>query len=410
MKKIGYIVSVFPSTSATFVLNEIIMLKKNNFNIKVISLKRPNNEVIQSGVEDFLDNIIYVPNVKDGLKEIIKLIIYNLKYLIKNPIKYFKNLNVALKTKSKNVIYDFYRAVYLSQHLNIDDIDHIHSQFAHSPTNIAYFLNVLTNKKYSFTCHAVDIFVEKNRVLIEKQLENASFAITISRYNIEYIKNIIFNKKLVNKFEIVRCGIDYNNLKKIEDGNIKSKNNVKIFSVGRFVEKKGFDFLIESLKNIDRKKIDFECIIVGDGPLYNGINEKIINYGLEDKIILLGAVNSKVVKENLVNSDIFILPCVIAENGDMDGIPVSLMEAMSYEVPTISTKVSGIPELITSHKNGILVEPKDIKGLEEAIEFLIKNPEKRIEYGKNARKKIIDEFGLEENTNKLVQKFKQLIK
>lgn len=402
MKTIAYIVSVFPSTSATFVLNELLMLKRQGFNIKVLSLRQPIGEIKQEGIQEF-DEIIYIPHLREGVSATITLVIGSLKYMFKYPRKYFKVLKRVLNKKSRRVLYDFIRATYVSLYLEDNKIDHIHSQFAHSPTNIAYFVNLLIDKNYSFTCHAVDIFLDKNRVLLEEQLKNALFAVTISHFNINYIKKLISEEKSVDKFRVVRCGIDYNKFKKNETK--KYNNKVQIFSVGRFVDKKGFIYLIEALKEVRDKRIEFDCRIVGDGPLHEEIEQKVTEYKLNDCVSLVGAVGTIQIRKYLENADVFILPCIQADNGDMDGIPVSLMEAMAFEIPVISTTISGIPELIEDKVSGILVEPKNVDQLQSAIELIINNPKLRKKYGEEGRKKVIQEFGLKENTQILIDEF-----
>ncbi len=407
MKNILYIVSVFPSTSATFVLNEILELKKEGFNIEIASLRKSKGEIHQSGVESFND-ILYIPHIRQGVYDTLNLIWSNIIYCLRYPKRYFRVFKYIKNKKSKRLWYDFFRSVYLDLQLEKLNINHVHSQFAHSPTNIAFLLNILSGRKYSYTCHAVDIFVPENRILLEEQLEKASFAITISNFNIKYIKNIIKNKSLVNKFEVVRCGIDYNKFKNEVNKN-KYNKKINIFSVGRFVEKKGFIYLIEALRSIKEEDIDFECNIVGDGPLYKEIEEKIYNYNLEKEVKLVGSVGSSEIRNYLNNSDIFVLPCVQAKNGDMDGIPVSLMEAMAFEIPVISTQISGIPELIENGVSGLVVEPENSIQLKEAIIKLIKSQSLREEYGKNGRIKVINEYGLGDNTRILVDKFIETI-
>lgn len=403
MKKILYIVSVFPATSATFILNEMLMLKEKGYKIKIVSLRKPINQIYQNGVEEFEEDIIYVPHIKQSLNEGLKLISSNFKYLIYNPIKYIKGLYKASKGKSTNLIYDYIRAVYLVNYLNNSEIDHIHSQFAHGPTTIAYYLNMLTGKKFSFTCHAVDIFVQSNSKTLEEKINKAEFVATISNYNVGFIENKLINKNLVGKLNVVRCGInpqDYKPLEKPKYNEVK-----KIFSVGRFVEKKGFKYLIDALKIISDKGINFQCNIVGDGPLFNEINEKVQQLKLTKKINLIGQADSQKIKDYLSNSDMFVLPCTKATNGDMDGIPVSLMESMAYKLPVVSTNISGIPELVIDGKNGLIVEEKNSEKLADAIEKLILNKDIRLKYGENGRKHIIDEFGLEVNIAKLSNLF-----
>ncbi|PAE96540.1 glycosyltransferase [Shouchella clausii] len=408
MKKILYIVSVFPSTSATFVLNEMLALKREGYEIEIVSLRTPKDEVLQSGVENFVDNIIYVPHVKNSSMDKLKLAYTNLMYLFSNPVKYTKLLFNSIQHRSLNQIYDFLRAAYVASVMGEVKVDHVHAQFAHAPTSIAYYLKILTGKKYSFTCHAVDIFVPKNASMLEEKVKHAEFVATISNYNVKYIENKLRNKSLSNKIRVIRCGIDLNNFKR--DREKKERKIVNIFSVGRFVEKKGFSYLVEALKLVSDNGFSYNCNIIGEGPLFNDIKDKIKKTGLENNINLLGKADSITVKRYLQDADIFVLPCVTAQNGDMDGIPVSLMEAMAYEVPVISTSISGIPELVKHKVNGLIVKEKNSTELAEAIQSLILEQDSRILYGKEGRKYISTEFRLDRNTKKLVCLFNSIYK
>ncbi|UJF34584.1 glycosyltransferase [Paenibacillus hexagrammi] len=403
MNKILYVVSVFPSTSATFVLNEMLKLKERGFEIEIISLRKPKNEIFQPGIEEF-KKVTYIPHVKQNKMDGIKLIGSNFKYLLHNPKKYISGLVCAIKGKSYNLFYDFLRAVYLIQNIDLSEINHIHSQFAHTPTSLAYFISILINKQYSFTCHAVDIFVQNS--LFEEKLSRSKFAVTISDFNKNYINDLVEDKALTNKIKIIRCGVNYEEFKPP----VKKQNNnrVRLLSVGRFVEKKGFIYLVDALKILDQKGINFECDIIGNGPLFEMIKCKVRDYELDNKINLLGAQSSGKIKEYLCKADIFVLPCVKSENGDMDGIPVSIMEAMSFEIPVISTNISGIPELIKNEENGLIVEEKNSIEFANAIQLLIQNNQLRSIYGQNGRNFIIKEFGINENVHKLVELFVEI--
>ncbi|MEC5271998.1 glycosyltransferase [Caldifermentibacillus hisashii] len=407
MKKIIYIVSVFPSTSATFVLNEMLRLKERGYQVTILSLRHPVNEVIQTGTENF-KSIYYLPHIKQRKKDIFKLLSKNMQFFISHPVMYIKNLFNACKFKSSKMLYDFFRAVYIVPMINSLNIKHVHAQFAHGPTNIAYFIKQLTNQKYSFTCHAVDLFVQNTPRILEEKIKNSEFVATISSFNVNFIEERLLDKNLIEKVNVVRCGID---LEKItpNNNNSNARNVVKILSIGRFVEKKGFVYLVDALYKLKVRGLSFNCQLIGDGTLFNEIKKKIKELKLTNDIELLGKLDSKKIGEYLSDSDIFVLPCITAKDGDMDGIPVSIMEAMAYKVPVISTRISGIPELIINGESGLLVEEKDSEMLAEALEKLILNKRLRLILGKSGRRKIEEEYNLDQNVNKLIELFERVV-
>jgi glycosyltransferase involved in cell wall biosynthesis len=406
MKNILYVLSVFPSTSATFVLNELLMLKDHGYKIFIVSLRKPKGEILHAGSELFED-VFYLPHHSNGASDILNLIKENLNLFIHHPLKYTIGLFDALSSGTLKFIYDFFRSSYLVKKLNSVEIFHIHAHFAHSPTTIARYLSYWMGNDYSFTCHAVDLFVKKNFHCFERKLRDAKFAITISQFNKDFLLNSISDKDLIKKVDIIRCGIDHDKFKR--NGLDNNKSQINILSVGRFVEKKGFDYLIEALRILKNKRLNFNCKIIGDGPLFNSISEKIAEMKIKDSVHLLGAKDSSFILNELKKADLFVLPCVVAGNGDMDGIPVSIMEAMACEIPVVSTNISGIPELVSDEVEGLLVEQRNSEQLAEAIEKLILDHNLRARLGKNARSKIIKNFSLMENIKKLETLFLEKI-
>lgn len=407
--KIMYIVSVFPGTSTTFILNEMIKLRESGYELEVISLRKPKKEISQNGSEIF-KNIYYVPHIKNKKSELLGLIRGNINCFIKHPLKYLKeSFKVAFEMKMA-LYYDFARAACIVSSSDFNKISHIHAQFAHSPTTVAYYVNKLTNMKYSFTSHAVDIFT-KESFLLERKLLNSDFSVTISEFNRNYINNMLNNKRLASKLYVIRCGIDISKFKRTVSENERRKDRkIKIMSVGRFVEKKGFTYLISAIKELVDRKLEVTCTIIGGGPLYNEIKDQVNILNLSDYINMPGAQSSEEVRMQLEDSDIFVLPCVTANNGDMDGIPVSLMEAMALEIPVISTKVSGIPELIIDEENGLLVAEKSASELANAIYKMVMDEKLRKDYGTKGRQIVMEKYDINDNGRQLVELFKEKIK
>ena len=272
-------------------------------------------------------------------------------------------------------------------------VNHIHSHFVMNNSTSALFISNLTNIPFSFTAHAIDIYV--NPYLIEGKAKKAKFVVTISNYNKKHLaKNFGINP---SKIKIIHCGIDLDKFKPKKT----KRSGFFILSVARLVEKKGLGYLIKSCYSLKKKNIDFKCIIVGNGPLKNELFDEIKKYGLENNIELKGNIPQSQLDNIFRKADVFVLPCILAENGDRDGIPVSLMEAMSMEIPVVSTDVSGIPELIDDEVNGLLVDEKNVDELTDAIVALYNNPALKEKMGKNARIKIGKDFNLEKEVEKL---------
>ncbi len=257
----------------------------------------------------------------------------------------------------------------------------IHAQFATQPAIVSLLIKKYykDKPKYSFTFHAYDIYF--NNKWFSLLVNNCHKAFSISNYNIEYI-----NKKFLNSEKIVlsRLGVFHET---IEDNISSKEGKVKIFTLGLiswFVEKKGIGYLLDSMLALKENKRDnIKLILAGDGPLKGKYLEFIKNNNLTDSIEYIGKVKGKQ-KEDFFNAiDVFVLPSISLSN-DQDGIPVVLMEAISFSLPLISTDVSGIPEICINDYNGLLIKEKNISELIEAIKFMDKNKIEMSRYAKNS--------------------------
>ena len=203
---------------------------------------------------------------------------------------------------------------------------------------------------------------------------------------------------------IIHCGID---LRSITFGTKKKDEKSIILAVGRLVEQKGFKYLIHGCKLLrEERTLAFVCKIIGEGGDRPELEEIIRKHDLSEVVSLLGPMEQGAVVNVLKSAVLFVLPCVVERTGSRDGIPVALMEAMAMGIPVISTRVSGIPELVKNGA-GILVEPKDVDGLAIAMKkILMLRDEKREEMGKRGRAVVEENFNLAREVRKLAELFK----
>jgi glycosyltransferase involved in cell wall biosynthesis len=295
-------------------------------------------------------------------------------------------------------------------------------------TTIALIVARLTGITFSFTAHANDLFV--NPILLPEKIRAARFIIAISEYNRAFLYNLVPMQETLQKTHVVHCGIDVDRFSKkhpagqrpagaslLTDG----QGQTTIVAVGRLVEKKGYPYLIQACKILAARGIPFRCLIAGSGPQEAFLQQLIDDNGLTgpdgtsgpDKapassasssyVQLLGRVFQEDLLSLLAQADVFCLPCVVAQDGDMDGIPNTLMEAMAMQIATISTSVSGIPELIKDGKTGLLVPPQDAESLADAIARLIGDQHLRTSLGQAARAHIAEQFEVQNNVRRLVE-------
>ena len=287
------------------------------------------------------------------------------------------------------ILYHFLEAGYLYTRFKDNSLHHIHAHFLSGPTSIALFLSRYLNVPYSFTMHASNIFIDHH--MLKTKLQMCKKAVTISDYNKKYLLSK-YGEKFASKIDVIHCGISL--LAFQPEENEKTMPPL-ILAVGQLLERKGMRYLVDACRLLKRKGMEFQCHIVGDGKELKLLTEMIDEYELSEFVILLGRQPQECVKKLLQEASIFVLPSIVTEFGGREGIPVALMEAMAMQLPVVSTKTVGIPELIENEKEGLLVEQKNPEELAAALEFLLKTSEVRIEMGRRGREKVAQQFNID---------------
>jgi len=397
--KILYVVSLFPCWSETFIVREINALKKNGVDISILSLKNPIEKLVQTDTMSLNEDVVYPSNSVvtffNGLKAFIKKPFVNIKQLYRIVLSLYKKPLSMLKS-----IATWWLTLSVIERIKCLDVDHIHAHWATYPSTSALILSSNLDIPFSFTSHAHDIFLEDH--LLKEKLTESKFSVTISKYNKERLTKQL-NLNLESKLHVVHCGIDIEDHKFLPD----NRDTKMILAVGRLDYIKGFSVLIDACKFFKSSDSNFKCNIIGSGPLESVLQQQIIDNNLENYVELVGVMPQEEIKTYLAKSNLFVLPSVVTKEGDMDGIPVALMEAMAVGIPVVSTTVSGIPELIDNHVNGLIVKPNDPLALSTAMLEIINNTELSKEFSINARSTIESEFSIYKEADKLHSLFKK---
>jgi len=268
------------------------------------------------------------------------------------------------------------------------------------PTTAAVILSKLTGIPFSFTAHAWDIFVNCDG--LEDKINRAKFVITCTDYNRKFLSHFCQNGQH-KKVHLNYHGIDIDKFmvhgSRFMDR--KQDQRFKILAIGRLVETKGFEYLIEACRILNDKGVDFECQIVGSGPLENKLESLSTSYELRAKIQFLGIRTQEEIKKLYSEATVLAQPSVMARNGDRDGIPNVILEAMALGVPVVATNFSGIPEAVIEGKTGILVPEKDAVALAVAIENIYQDAKRRDILIRNARELIEQKFSVSRNVEEL---------
>jgi len=288
-------------------------------------------------------------------------------------------------------------------------IQHLHAHFAADTALTTMIASKLLDIPFSFTAHAYDLFIDKvpaapgegRDARLRRLTRHASRIVTISEFNRDYLLAKV-GSEILEKIVIIRCGIDPLNFtrhKRVE-GDI-----VRFLCVGRFVEKKGHERLLQAFRNVADVRANVRLRLAGDGPLKPAMMELCETLGLSDKVEYLGSVPSESVMEEMRRADVFVLHSVTAKNGDMEGVPVSIMEASATGLPVVSTRHSGIPELVLDGISGLLTDEADTQSFSQNMLRLADNAQLRLKLGEAGCRHVRKNYDLMNEATKLAELF-----
>jgi glycosyltransferase involved in cell wall biosynthesis len=398
--KVAYTMSRFPKLTETFILYEILALEKMGVQVELFPLLHEKQSVRHPEAAKMEQRAHFHPFISG------KILAANLHYILRKPRTYFGTLTEVLAGTFGSVnffvgaIGIYPKAVRMAYEMEKLGVAHLHAHFCTHPAVAALIVHRLAGISYSFTAHGSDLHVERR--MLDQKIKAAAFAITISNFN----KNVMIEEcgeAMADKIFVVRCGVDVDQFKP----NFKKEANrpFQIVCVASFEEVKGHQYLVEACKILRDRGVNFQCHLVGYGPLRNQVIQQVNRLGLADCIVIHPPRPRQEIINMLTEADVKVLPSVPTKQGKREGIPVVLMEAMACGLPVVSSQLSGIPELVENSRSGILVEPRDARGLSDALIQLYENPQLRRKMGEAGREKVVREFNLQKNAERLAKLF-----
>jgi glycosyltransferase involved in cell wall biosynthesis len=404
--KIAYLLKTFPKLSETFILNEILELERQGLELHIFSLREPSETKMHAGVAEVKAEVTYLRYVvpQPALHRIPferyaqRLQRSNDRWFVflRRPVRYLRTLFFHLRHSGRRRYFD--QALGLARELLKGEFTHLHAHFANEPTSVANLAHHLTGCPFSFTAHAKDIYLS-DRADLATKMAAAEFVITCTGFNRNYLTEIADPK---TRIHVCYHGVDLSRFSCEPEGHrADSDEPFRILSVGRFCEKKGFPYLLQACHRLKQRERPFVCRIIGFGPLQQELEELIRTLQLHDRVALAGKMTQDKLIHEYRRSDLFVLPCLVTDDGDRDGIPNVLVEAMAMRLPVVSTPVSGIGELVGHMQNGLLVAEKDSESLAAAMEMLLEDPELRRRLAANGRQKVMEAFSLDRSTLKV---------
>jgi glycosyltransferase involved in cell wall biosynthesis len=384
LRRAVYVVSLFPCWSETFIVREIAALIENGVDVRIVSLKKPSETLVQSDAAALLDRVRHPQSALHAVGGALHALLRSpgavLGSFFAILVDGWRQPGVAAKSLGA-----WLRGLEHAAWLRAFDPQIVHAHWATYPSTAAWTLGRVLRRPFSFTCHAHDIFIE--RQLIARKIRDAALAVTISRFNIAWL-SARATPLAGRKLKIVHCGVDMAK----NQWNPHGRDGHSILTVGRLDPIKGFATLIEALALLKARGVEFRCRLLGSGPLDAELRALAHARGVADRIEFTGAQPQDTVRGWMNEAALFVLPSEVAEDGNRDGIPVALMEAMASGCPVISTRVSGIPELIGDQREGLLVDERQPRALADAMQRLLEDAELRRQVTAGARAKIEREF------------------
>ncbi|CAD5373918.1 Glycosyltransferase [Rubrivivax sp. A210] len=402
---VAYVMNGFPRLSETFIAHEIHQLEQAGLRLRLFVVKRENEPMVHPVVSAIHAPLAYLSKATSlsgttltgWLRRNLPTFgAAQLRVLARHPLRYLATLASAAALTwrhwpRKVFVKEFLQAGEIAAAVLADgSVQHLHGHFCHGVATITWFASRMTGIPFSFTAHAKDIYqAELNPGrLLERKLGAARFVATCTCANALVLQA---RHERPHEVHTIYHGLD-------TDYFSPAENPVKpavptVLAVGRLVEKKGFDQLIAACGLLRQQGVAFRCLIVGeDGSAGPALRAQIASLGLDDTVQLHGAVTQEKLREIYRAAQTFALPCQIMEDGDRDGFPNVLAEAMAMGVPVVSTAISGIPEMIDDGVHGLLVQPRDPAALAGALQRVLTDAALHAALARAGRERICERF------------------
>jgi len=401
---VAFVLKGYPRLSEAFIAHEIRALEGCGLDIRIVSLRHPTDKYLHPVHREVQAPVVYLP-----------------EYLYREPLRTWRawragrrspGYRTARRTWLRDLARDptpnrvrrFGQAMVLAHELP-PDVSHLHAHFLHTPASVARYASLLTGLSWSCSAHARDIWTSPEWEKREK-LANCRWAVTCTSVNLQHLRSLA---PAASRVELLYHGLDTERFpapdttRARRDGG-SANDPVRILSVGRAVEKKGYQDLLDALAALP-KDIHWRFVHIGGGPLRARLNARARALGIEAQLSWLGARPHDQVLREYRQADVFVLACKVARDGDRDGLPNVLMEAQSQGLACVATRVSAIPELIEDDVTGLLTPQRDSAALSQALQRLIVDPAMRERLGQAGQRRVAEQFSFGAGIDRLASRF-----
>ena len=398
-RPVAVVVKGYPRLSETFIAQEILALERRGLDLVIVSLRRPTDRFTHPIHAEIRSPVHYLP---EYLHEAPGRVLRAWKAVRRLP-GYARARSTWLadlaRDRTPNRVRRFGQALVLAAELG--RIESIHAHFLHTPASVARYASAMLGIGWSFSAHAKDVWTTPAWEKREK-LADARFGVTCTRVNLEHLAALAPSPEVV---ELVYHGLDRGRFpvrvaERVPRDGSDPSDPVKILSVGRLVEKKGFDDLLGALAKLP-PSLAWALDVVGGGALEARLRRQAASLGIGVRVHWHGSLPHDRVVEYFASADVFALASRVSADGDRDGLPNVLMEAQLLGAACVATRVSATPELIEHEVNGLLVPPRDTGALAAALERAIADPALRARLAEAGRCVVTTRFSFEDGAARI---------
>jgi glycosyltransferase involved in cell wall biosynthesis len=405
-RKIVVVLKGYPRLSETFIAQELLGLERAGMDLTLVALRRPTDAKRHPVHNEIRAPVHYLP-----------------EYLHEEPLRVARSFLTAVfrggfrralrafvadlrRDPTRNRVRRFGQALVLAAEWP-EGADWLHAHFSHTPASVTRYTSLLRGLPWTCSAHAKDIWTSHDWDLADK-LSSARWTVTCTKTGFNHLKSLVNGSSQVHLsyhgLDLERFG-SFDGIRPLRDGS-GGTEPVIILSVGRAVEKKGYDVLLRALALLPAD-LQWRFEHIGGGEQLGRLKALAESLGITARISWKGALAQEDVLEHYRRADIFALACRIAADGDRDGLPNVLVEAASQKLACISTNVSGVPELLADGENGIVLPPEDPHAMAEALERAIRDPSLRKRLGDAAERRVRDHFDHMSSIDQLKHLFEQ---
>ncbi|GIT87624.1 glycosyltransferase family 4 protein [Roseobacter sp. OBYS 0001] len=406
--RLAVLVKGWPRLSETFIAQELVALEDAGLTLELWSLRHPTDEKTHPLHDRLKARVNYLPEYLEDDPPRVRRALFSARRLpgFKDAVRCFR-ADYA-RDQTENRIRRFGQACVLAHELP-QDVTGLYAHFLHTPSSVARYAAILTGLPWSFSAHAKDIWTSPDWELREKlsaQSFGAQFGATCTAFGAEHLRGLADR---TDRVDLVYHGLDLTRFPDPPDRKARKPDApLALMSVGRLVEKKGFDRLIEALALLP-DTLHWHWTHIGGGTLKDQMQDLAAAKGVADRITWRGACDQPEVIAEMRTSDLFVLPSRIAADGDRDGLPNVLMEAASQKLPILATPVSAIPEFIDTGVHGILVDDAP-DSLAQAIRDFAARQDKGRAFADAAYVRLRTEFQMQPGINQLTKRLRAMMR